>query len=75
MTGSTHTHTQELLSIVECLEEFKNMLWGQQIKVYTDHQNPVRASLGRTSDRVYHWRLVLEEYASEIIYILGITTQ
>ena len=29
----------ELLAIVETLKEFKGMLWGQRIKVYTDHQN------------------------------------
>ncbi len=45
------------------------MLWGQGIKVYTDHKNLTRDSLGLTSDRVYRWRLLLEEYAPEIIYI------
>ena len=53
----------ELLAIVETLKELKGMLWGQQIGVYTDHKNLTRDGLGLTSDRVYQWRLLLEEYA------------
>ena len=48
------------------------MLWGQQIKVYTNHKNLTRDGLGLTSDRVYRWRLLLEEYVPEIVYIKGI---
>ena len=62
----------ELLAIVETLKEFKGMLWGQRIKVYTDHKNLTRDALGLTSDRVYRWRLILEEYGPEIVYIKGI---
>jgi hypothetical protein len=62
----------ELLAIVKTLKEFKGMLGGQDIKVYTDHRNLTRDALGLTSDRVYHWRLLLEEYAPEIIHIKGI---
>ena len=62
----------ELLAIVETLKEFKGMLWGQNIMVYTDHKNLTRDALGLTSDRVYRWRLLLEEYAPQIIYIKGI---
>jgi hypothetical protein len=61
----------ELLAIVETLEEFKGMLWGQPIKVY-DHKNLMRDALGLTPDRVYQWRLLLEEYGPEIVYIKGI---
>jgi hypothetical protein len=48
----------ELLAIVGTLKKFKWMLWGQDIKVYTDHKNLKRDALGLTSDRVYRWRLL-----------------
>eukprot|EP00804_Cyclotella_cryptica_P001372 CCRYP_014132-RA/>CCRYP_014132-RA protein AED:0.33 eAED:0.48 QI:0/0/0/1/1/1/2/0/616 len=63
---------QELPAIVETLKEFKGMLWGQQITVYTDHKNLIQDALGLTSDRVYRWRLLLEEYGPTIVYIKGI---
>jgi hypothetical protein len=62
----------ELLVIVETLKEFKGMLWGQSIKVYTDHANLIRDALGMTSDWVYQWRLLLEEYWPKIVYIKDI---
>jgi hypothetical protein len=62
----------ELLVMVETLKEFKGMLWGQLIKVYTDHTNLIQDALGPTLDRVYQWRLLLEEYGLEIIHIKGI---
>jgi hypothetical protein len=48
------------------------MMWWQDIKVYTDHKNLTRSALGLTSDRIYHWRLLLEEYAPKILYLKGI---
>ncbi len=63
---------QELLSIVETLKEFKGMLWGQTITVYTDHTNLMLDALGLNYDRVYSWRLLLEEYGPAIEYIKGI---
>jgi hypothetical protein len=57
------------LAIVETPKEFKGMLWGQDIKVNTVHKNLTRDALRLTSDKVYRWRLLLEEYALEIIYI------
>jgi hypothetical protein len=32
----------------------------------------MRDALGLTLDRVYQWRLLLEEYGPEIVYIKGI---
>ena len=63
---------QELLAIVETLKEFKGMLWGQKLKVYTDHKNLIQDALGLTSDRVYWWRLLLEEFGPKIVHIKGI---
>ncbi len=62
----------ELLAIVKTLKDFKGMLWGQHIKVFTDHTNFMRDAPGLTLDQVYQWRLLLEEYGPEIIYIKGI---
>ncbi len=62
----------ELLAIVETLKEFNGMLRGKNIKVFTDHPNLMRDSLGLTSDRVYQWRLLLEEYGPKTVYIKGI---
>jgi hypothetical protein len=50
---SKYTVTKlELLAIVETLKEFNGILWGQQINVYTNHENLTRDSLGLTSNRV-----------------------
>ncbi len=59
----------ELLAIVETLKEFKRMLRGQNIKVFTDLANLMRDALGLTLDQVYQWRLLLEEYGPKIFYI------
>jgi hypothetical protein len=59
----------EILAKMETLKEFKGMLWGQEIKVFSNHKNLTRDALGLTSDRVYRWRFLLEEYAPKIIYI------
>ncbi len=61
----------KLLAIVETLKELRGMLWGQTIKVYTDHKTLTQDTLGLTSDRVYRRGLLLEEFAPEIVYIKG----
>jgi hypothetical protein len=49
----------EHLAMAETLKEFKGMLWGQSIKVFTDHEILTRDSLGPTSDRVYPMEITL----------------
>jgi hypothetical protein len=41
------------------------------MKVYTDHKNLMQKALGYTSDRVYCWRLLLEEFGPNIVWIKG----
>jgi hypothetical protein len=63
------TGEQELLSIVETLKEFRNILFGQQIIIHTDHRNILYEKL--SSDRIIHWRLLLEEYGPEYVHVKG----
>jgi hypothetical protein len=53
------TGEQELLSIVETLKEFRDILLGQQAIVHTDHLNILYGKL--SNDRIKRWRLLLEE--------------
>ena len=65
------TTERELLSIVETLKEFRNILLGHKIKVFTDHKNLTQDALGYTSERVMRWRLLMEEFGPDIKYIKG----
>jgi hypothetical protein len=59
----------DLLSIVETLKEFRNILLGQQIIIYTDHSNLTYKNFN--TDRVMRWRLLVEEYNPEFRHIPG----
>lgn len=59
----------ELLSIVEVLREFRGILLGRKIIIFTDHKN--LASANFKQGRVLRWRLLIEEFGPEIRYIKG----
>ena len=63
------TGEQELLSIVETLKEYRNILLGQKVIVHTDHQNILYNKL--STDRVVRWRLLLEEFGPEFKHVNG----
>ena len=51
------------------LKEFRKILLGHQITVYTDHKNLTYKSFN--TERVMRWRLILEEFGPELKYIKG----
>ena len=55
--------------MVATFKEFRNILLGHQITVYTDHKNLTYRNFN--PERVMRWRLILEEFGPELKYIKG----
>ena len=67
---SRYTTTErELLSIIETLKEYRNILLGLESEVFTDHKNLVYKQFN--TERVMRWRLLLEEFGPKLTYIKG----
>ena len=60
---------QELLVIVDCLKQYKTILFGQCITVWTDHRNLTYKNTEHASDYVLRQRLLLEEYGVDLKFI------
>jgi hypothetical protein len=59
-----------LLSAIETCKEYKNILLGYPIIVFTDHKNNTFNGL-KASDRILRWLLLLEEYGVTFEYLPG----
>jgi transposase InsO family protein len=56
------TIEKELWSIVKTLKEFRSMLLGEPITIYTDHKNLTHKLSSFSTQRILWWRLLLEEF-------------
>ena len=56
------TIDKEMLCVVEVLKEYRSILWGAKINVFTDHINLTRQTI--TSNRIMTWRMLCEEFST-----------
>ena len=63
------TGKQELLSIVETLKEFKNILLGQKLMVHTDDKNLLYQKM--STNCIIQWRLLIGEFGPTFLRIKG----
>ena len=63
---------KELLAIVECLKQFRGIIFGYEINVFSDNNNLVYAATLSESQIVMRWRLILEDFGPNIQHISGI---
>ena len=63
---------KELLAIVECLNQFRGILFGYEINVFSNHKNMVYVATLSESQRVMGWRIILKDCGPTIQHIAGV---
>ena len=66
------TTEKELLTIVEYLKQLREIIFGYEINVFSDHKNLVYAATLSESQRLMIWRLILEEFGTNINHTDGV---
>ena len=60
---------KELLSILETLKEFRNILLGHEIQFLTDHKNLNYETIYSASQCVQLWKILIQESGVTLLYI------
>ena len=63
------TTEKELLAIVLTLKEYRTMLLGGDLHIFTDHKNLIFRTL--SLERVLRWRLYMEQFYYKLDYLEG----
>ena len=64
------TTEKEMLAVIECLKNFKNIIFSAKISVYVDHANLLFEG-DINNSRVHRWKIILNEFNLELKYIKG----
>lgn len=66
-----YTNTErECLAIIEGVKHFRNIIYGINVEIRTDHAN-LLTSPDIQSARIQRWKLIIEEFGGAIVYIKG----
>ena len=63
------TSKKEPLMVAECLKQFRGILFGYEINIFSDHKSLVYATTLSEYQRVMRWRLTIEEIGPNIQHI------
>ena len=57
---------------MELLKQLRGILFGYEINIFLYHNNLVHAKTLSESQRVMRWRIILEEFGTNIRHIAGV---
>jgi hypothetical protein len=64
------TSEKEALAIVWSLQHLRTVVFGQKLKIFTDHSN-LQFLSSSTLQRIQRWKILIDEFKPEICYVPG----